>query len=145
MPVACLAAGSLHVEGDRIVDRQGREVVLRGANVSGKAELSPLLPIMEAGELDMLQEWGFNTIRLVLGWEALEHRRGEYRTRNLDAIEAIVDASWRRGLWVVLAICTRRSTPEPLGGDGAPTWAIPEDVDWEDFELIGLWPLNNVR
>ena len=144
MSAPCLAAGRLQVDGDAIVDRQGREVVLRGANVSGKAKLPPFLPIIEASELDILQEWGFNTIRLVLTWEALEPQRGEYRTRYLDAIEAIVDASWRRGLWVVLDM-HQALYSRALGGDGAPTWAIPEDVDWEDFELIGPWPLNHLR
>ncbi|MAE70186.1 MAG: hypothetical protein CME06_06920 [Gemmatimonadetes bacterium] len=134
-------ANPLHVDGRTIVDGAGRQVILRGANVSGATKTPPFLPLTETTWFDNLEAWGFNLVRLLISWEALEPDPGFYRTRYLDAIEELVDGAADRGLYVVLDM-HQDLYARPFSGDGAPTWAIPADVDWSSFEPKSIWPLN---
>jgi len=134
-------ANPLQVDGRQIVDASGRQVILRGVNVSGAAKTPPFLPLTETHWFDNLRAWGFNLVRLLLSWEALEPRPGVYREEYLDAIAALVDGAAARGLHVVLDM-HQDLYARPFGGDGAPSWAIPSDVDWRGFEPKRIWPLN---
>lgn len=87
----------LHIEGTRFVDTLGREVFLRGINLSGDSKL-PKCPNVPSHEktnfwevdgisfsgrpfaiedadihLARIASWGFNVVRFVITWEAVEH------------------------------------------------------------------------
>ena len=84
-------------------------------------------------DLDRLKEWGFNIVRLLVSWKALE----PYPNKNLEDIEEegkqylvlireIVDSLYRRGLYVILDF-HQDIAHEIYGGDGFPDWALAVD------------------
>lgn len=99
----------LHIDGARFRDSKGRELTLHGINVGADAKL-PLTPDQPSHEprgfLDgdnvsfvgrpfsvaeapahfgRLRRWGFNTIRYIFTWEALEHAGpGQYDEEFID-------------------------------------------------------------
>jgi hypothetical protein len=104
-------------------DGHGRYVYLNGVNVSGTSKLpvapDPLAdprgtPVSFVGRpfpSDQVDEWmrrirddyGFNSIRLVIMWEAVEHEgRGKYDTDYLDYIENVVRSANEHGIYVLL-------------------------------------------
>lgn len=87
----------LHIDGKSFRDTQGREVILRGINVAGDAKYpkTPDIPSFESHKFfeaddvsfvgrpfsledshihfKRLRKWGYNTIRYIFTWEAIEH------------------------------------------------------------------------
>ncbi|MBI2059805.1 MAG: cellulase family glycosylhydrolase [Nitrospirae bacterium] len=67
-----------------------------------------------------------NSVRLLIVWEAVEPRRGEYDTAYLDRLEQLIDWADQAGLYVIVDmhqdVYARR-----FGGDGAPEWAILDE------------------
>lgn len=92
-----MAPPRLRIDGKTFKDPQNREVALRGINVAGEAKYpaSPDMPtyisdkFFDADEVSFvnrpfpledahkhfskLRKWGYNTIRYVFTWEAIEH------------------------------------------------------------------------
>lgn len=114
---------SVHVDRHYLKDELGRYVHLNGVNVSGTSKLpvSPApgddprvgpvsfvgrpFPLEEAPHwFQVLKgEFGFNSIRLVVMWEAVEHEgRGIYDQEYLDYLEGIVAAANDAGVYVVM-------------------------------------------
>src|SRR3954471_11831628 len=74
----------------RFVDSHGREVVLRGFNVSGEVKLAengglPFATVADARKsaLAMQQLAGANTVRFLLSWDAAEPTPGTLNTTYL--------------------------------------------------------------
>lgn len=88
----------LRIDGHKFKDPQNREITLRGINVAGDSKCPKVpdvpssyvsdnfydadnvsfvgrpFPLEEAHEhFGRLRKWGFNTIRYVFTWEAIEH------------------------------------------------------------------------
>ncbi|MGH1560814.1 cellulase family glycosylhydrolase [Caulobacter segnis] len=87
-------------------------------------------PLEEAdAHLARIARWGFNTLRLLTTWEAVEHAGpGQYDEAYLDYFAAVVERAAAHGLFVFVDfhqdVWSRMS-----GGDGAPGWV---------FEALGL-------
>jgi endoglycosylceramidase len=133
LPAAAGAAVTpLRVRDGRLLDRQGREVVLRGMNVVYK--LAPYLPNEEGGEetsfnardAARLQRWGFNTIRLGVSWRALEPERGVIDRGYIARYRRLVDLAGRFGIYVLVDM-HQDQWAEEFGGNGAPPWATITD------------------
>jgi hypothetical protein len=87
----------LRIDGTRFKDPKNREITLRGINVAGEAKY-PRIPDVPSNVADgffdadhvsfvgrpfslddahthfsRLRKWGFNTIRYIFTWEAIEH------------------------------------------------------------------------
>ena len=147
-------AWPLSVAGDRFVDRHGRTVLLRGINLGADSKipsrpdgathrgegffdhraatfLGRPLPREAAQEhLERVRRWGFNHVRLLVTWEAVEHAGpGLYDSAYLDELEDLVGAAARFGLSVHVDphqdVWSRF-----CGGDGAPGWTM-ESVGME--------------
>ena len=137
------------------IDPLGRRTLLRGVNLGGstKVPFSPdgathlgtdfehwadvsfvgrPFPLEEADEhLGRLAHWGFNVLRLLVTWEAIEHRGpGQYDEAYLDYVRAVVKKAREHGLLVFIDphqdVWSRWT-----GGDGAPFWC---------FEWAGTGP-----
>ena len=140
------APGRLTIDGSFFRDRWGRSVLLRGLNVGGdcKVPTSPdghsyiptdfrdhrtvtfvgrPFPLEEAdSHLSRIAGWGFNCLRLLLTWEAVEHSGpGEHDEQFLDYFEKLCRKVGEHGLYLFVDfhqdVWSRMS-----GGDGAPGW-----------------------
>lgn len=142
------------------IDPLGRRTILRGVNLGGSTKV-PRVPdgatrfgadlenwrevsfvgrpfsLDEAARhLDRIRDWGFNVLRLLTTWEAIEHKGpGEYDDEYLSYLTDVARMARDRGLLVFLDphhdIWSRWT-----GGDGAPFWC---------FELAGLRPENFIQ
>ncbi|AXQ31277.1 endoglucanase [Solimonas sp. K1W22B-7] len=138
--------------GASFVDTEGRQVILRGVNLGGDCKLpfpdggtdkpsdfsnhrevsfiGRPLPLEEADEhLGRIAGWGFNVLRLLVTWEAVEHAGPrQYDCAYLDYIRAICVKAAEHRLAVFLDfhqdVWSRMS-----GGSGAPCWT---------FDALGL-------
>lgn len=103
---AVAAGGGLRVHAGRIVDAQGRDVDLRGFNVSAlvaypnpySAGVAPL----DEEDARLMSASGFDVARLAISWALLEPRPGQIDARYLDRIQRAVEMLERHGLRVVL-------------------------------------------
>lgn len=131
------------VNGGRIVDAEGREVLLRGVNVNALAEywaygsLPTTFPFTE-GDADLIAGIGWNTVRLLLSWSRVEPQPGVYDDIYIDQVRAVVDALAARGIYSIIDLhqdawgptlaaepgqaCPPGQNPA-FGWDGAPGWA----------------------
>lgn len=145
----------LHIDANWFRDAAGRFVLLRGVNLGGSNKL-PVTPdgatnLLESlsegvavsfigrpfplGEADehfgRLRAWGFNILRFVITWEAIEHAGpGIYDEAYLDWFAELVGRAGEYGLYVFVDfhqdVWGRWS-----GGDGAPLWT---------YTMVGLEP-----
>lgn len=142
----------LDMKGRWFVDEAGRRVILRGVNLGGDCKVPAgrggtqypsdfsdhrtvsfvgrPFPLAEADEhFARLKHWGFNCLRLLTTWEAVEHAGpGHYDQAYLDYFAEICARAGDHGFYVFVDfhqdVWSRMS-----GGDGAPGWT---------FEAVGL-------
>jgi hypothetical protein len=142
----------LHIDGRWFVDGAGRRVLLRGVNLGGDCKvpypdggtnlasdfsdhrdvsfIGRPFPLEDATEhFSRLAAWGFNCLRLLTTWEAVEHGGpGEFDTAYLDYYAELCRRAGEYGFYVFVDfhqdVWSRMS-----GGDGAPCWL---------FEKIGI-------
>lgn len=165
----------------------GKIILLRGVNLSGSTKV-PFTPDgntaldqansfqnhdkvsfigrpfpEEEAELhfDRLKKWGFNFLRFLVTWEAVEHAGpGIYDEDYVEYVGRMVELAERKGFYVFIDphqdVWSRFS-----GGDGAPGWTL-ESVGMEvgkipqgDFGILQhvrgkkyvqmSWPLNYAK
>jgi hypothetical protein len=139
---------NIHTHGSHFVDDLDRRVMLHGINLGGssKVPFTPNgatyiregffdhrnvsfvgrpFPLDQADEhLSRLREWGFDFLRLLVTWEAIEHAGpGIYNQAYLDYILAVVKKADQFGFNLFIDphqdVWSRFS-----GGDGAPGWTL---------------------
>jgi hypothetical protein len=143
---------TLDMRGRWFVDAAGRRTILRGVNLGGDCKfpfphggtnypsdfadhrsvsfVGRPFPLDEADEhLGRLAGWGFNVVRLLTTWEAVEHQApGRYDEDYLQYFAEVCRRCGEHGLYVFVDfhqdVWSRMS-----GGDGAPGWT---------FEAAGL-------
>ncbi|MFW9832183.1 MAG: cellulase family glycosylhydrolase, partial [Candidatus Thorarchaeota archaeon] len=142
----------LTIEKEYFIDDEGRKVLLRGINLGGssKVPLTPNgathiktdftdfnvsfvgrpFPLADAPRhFQRIKHWGFNALRFIITWEAIEHdgpRR--YDKDYLDYVAEVLKIAAENQLYIFIDphqdLWSRAS-----GGDGAPIWT---------FEKVGL-------
>jgi uncharacterized membrane protein HdeD (DUF308 family) len=142
---------SIWKNGSWFNDDQGRYLLFRGVNFGSRTKLAPYLPIAPLEtknlsqlnlkeeiksvepELDRLKDVGFNVVRLLISWKAIEPRPNT----NLDellpegkqyltCVKEIIDELHARNLYVFLDF-HQDIAHEVYGGDGFPDWALAID------------------
>jgi endoglycosylceramidase len=128
----------------RIVDELGRTVILRGVNANGLGDyyqgfgdLPATLPLTEE-DFACMAAHGFDVVRLLLSWSALEPDPGQIDQGYLDRVAEAIGWARAHDVYVLLDMHQDAwgpfvDTPEgvacppPLqpavGWDGAPRWA----------------------
>ena len=175
----------MQIRGTDFVDEQGRILHLRGVNLGGSSKL-PLIPdgatyrkekyfehrdvsfvgrpfpLTEADtHFTRLKNWGFNFLRLIITWEAIEHAGpGIYDTEYLDYVEKIARKAGEYGFSLFIDphqdVWSRFT-----GGDGAPGWTLEAaGMDMQGFTKTGaavvhsqvdgilpkmIWPTNAAK
>ncbi len=141
----------LTVQNGRFVDGQGREVVLRGYNVSGETKLKENngLPFASVADAEksataLRALGGGNSVRFLLSWAYAEPVRGQVDSAYLAAATAQIGAFLDAGIRVYPDFhqdLYSRWLFDPdswYTGDGAPKWAV-DLGDYPD-EYCGLCP-----
>ncbi len=138
--------------GASFIDGDGRQVILRGVNLGGDCKLpfpdggtdkpsdftnhrevsfvGRPFPLEEADEhLGRIAGWGFNLLRLIVTWEAVEHAGpGQYDREYIDYIRAVCQRAADHGLAVFIDF-HQDAWSRMSGGSGAPCWT---------FDALGL-------
>ncbi|MCU1371800.1 MAG: putative glycosidase [Ilumatobacteraceae bacterium] len=135
-------------EDRRIVDAEGRDVLLRGANVNslaeywqGVASVDPTIPV-STEDWDTMAAHGFSVIRLLVTWSRVEPTRGQIDRDYLEQVDEYVARAAQHGIYSVIDMhqdaytaflstddpseCPAGTTPAK-GWDGAPAWAVLSD------------------
>lgn len=158
----------LRIENNHFLDEYNRVVKFRGVNLAGSSKLptKPFLPtyisdnffqhqkvsfvgrpfpLKEADtHFQRLKDWGFNFIRLLTTWEAIEHEGpGIYDEEYLEYLTQIVKKAQEYGIWVFIDphqdVWSRFS-----GGDGAPGWTFEvAGLDITQFQAVGAAIVHN--
>jgi len=118
-----------------LTDEQGRALILHGINVSGSTKDDPLrMPWVEPADVTRLaDDFGFNFVRFLLQWDALEPERGAYDEAYLDRVAERLAWFAAAGLYVVLDMHQDvygkydSELRGPIGYNGAPPWAFLAD------------------
>lgn len=110
---------------DVVVDRCGRVVILRGVNVESSAKQADAhLPTSDRKLHTAIQrDWGWNTVRFLVFWGAIEPEKGTYDDNYLDQVAEWVDWYRERNIHVVLDL-HQDLYAWKVGGNGAPDWAV---------------------
>ncbi|KAL1958949.1 hypothetical protein VTO42DRAFT_3502 [Malbranchea cinnamomea] len=143
-----MASWRLRIDGDTFRDPKGREVFLRGINVDGTAKYpkTPDIPShvrdgfyegdnvsfvgrpfsLEEAHIHFgrLRSWGYNFIRYIFTWEAIEHAGpGKYDEEWISFTIDLLRLSKSYGFYVYMDphqdVWSRHS-----GGSGAPMWTL---------------------
>lgn len=120
------ADGFVRAEGRRLVDPSGRVLILHGVNVANASKRRPYLPWQTRADFEQIARWGFNCVRLLTIWAAVEPRPGQYDNAYIERLAERVRWCRELGLWVVLDM-HQDLYSEKYGGDGAPAWACLDD------------------
>ncbi len=116
------AAPAWHVNGHFLRAPDGRAVIMRGVNLSGAQKSPPYLDDKtEADYARVRTEWGFNAIRFLMTWSAVEPTEGQYDDAYLDGVVERLGWAQSAGLYAVLDM-HEDVYGEGFGFDGAPRW-----------------------
>jgi len=121
-------------------DSDGRIVVYHGVNVSSYSKYAPdFLPWQTREDFARLRDWGFNAVRYLVFWDAIEPTEGAYNETYLDAtLERI---GWLNELGVEVLVDLHQDLySKQFGGDGFPLWAT--DDGGYAFHPRQLWNLD---
>lgn len=110
-----------------ILDQYGRQLILHGLNTSSSAKYGDYLPWIE--EADVAREhteFGFNFVRLLTSWVAIEPQRGVYNEDYLNAFAERVRWYTSRGMYVMIDM-HQDVYGACVGGNGHPDWSCITD------------------
>jgi endoglycosylceramidase len=127
----------LEVSGSRITTTSGDTVILRGFNVDSLLQTgsAPLPPPLTSHDALLMEQQGFDVVRLPISWSLLEPRPGDFSQTYLARLQATVARCARHHLYVVLDMHTE-DFGVAYGGSGAPAWLGVPGVP--DLHLPGL-------
>jgi endoglycosylceramidase len=123
--------------GKWLIDEKGRTLILRGINFSERSKRPPFLPEVPYEDIDKLKEWGFNAVRFLIIWEAIEPEKGTFSDEYLEKLTRWVDEFSKREIYILLDM-HQDLYARKLGGDGAPEWAVFD----LPYEPVQPWYLN---
>lgn len=128
-------------EDPGIYDSRGRFLLLRGVNLNTLGDYwaaNPGVPptaAYEPAHFGLMAEYGFNVVRLLMHWSAIEPERGVIDFAYIDRIAQAVEDAAEHGIYVMLDMHQDAwgkyiATPPgetceypSKGWDGAPQWA----------------------
>ncbi|MEW1777304.1 cellulase family glycosylhydrolase [Streptomyces sp. NPDC086777] len=147
---------ALTVQNGRFTDGQGREVVLRGYNVSGETKLEENSGLPFASVADAQKSatalralGGGNAVRFLLSWAHAEPVQGQVDTGYLADVTAQMQAFLDAGIRVFpdfhQDLYSRHlfNSGSWYTGDGAPAWAVElGDYPTEYCGICFVWGQN---
>lgn len=139
----CTKSPAWHVRGGFLRAPDGRAAILRGVNLSGAQKTAPYLDDKQPADYARLRsDWGFDAIRFVMTWSAVEPDAGRYDDAYLDGVATRLGWAQANGLDVVLDM-HEDVYGEGFGFDGAPRWTC-DASRYAAFTPRTPWFLNTV-
>ena len=115
---------------------------MRGVNLSGSQKVAPYLDDKTPADYVRLRaDWGFNAIRFVMTWAAIEPTEGHYDDAYLATVKQRLGWAHDAGLYVILDL-HEDVYGEGFGFDGAPAWACA--TDYAAFVPKDPWYLSSL-
>lgn len=133
-------ASPFHVEGPFIRDEDGRVVFLHGVNIGQKRKRPPYRGWYGKAEYEQVGKVGFNVVRLLMSWAALEPEPGKYNEAYIQELKERVEWIASGGAYVLLDM-HQDLFGEGFGGNGAPLWACDKSL-YEAHKPRSPWWLN---
>jgi len=131
----------LRTDRGQIVDSDGRKLLLRGFNVDALVAYpkDPPAPLDET-DASLMQQAGFDVVRLGIDWAQLEPVRGHFDQAYLDRVASLVAMLNRHHLYVVLDMHFRLGWSPRFGYSGAPAWATIGAPNWNPLPQYSWSP-----
>lgn len=139
-PLAAVAAafGPLDVDGPRVVDATGREIVLRGVNVGEKSPAHGYVGWHGPEDFQRLRAWGYTAVRFLIFWDGIEPEPGRYDEDYLARVDERIAWANDAGIYVILDMHQDLFSPAIPGGNGMPGWAVLS-TNLPHTNIPGLW------
>ena len=135
------AAAPTQVHDGFLHDADGRALIMRGVNLSGIQKNAPYLDDKTTADYTRVRaDWGFNAIRFIMTWSAIEPVEGQYDDAYLAAVGERMDWAHDAGLFVILDM-HEDIYGEGFGFDGAPKWTC-DASHYASFVPKDPWFLN---
>jgi endoglycosylceramidase len=107
-------------------DKEGRIAIYHGVNISNYSKSAPFLPWQTKEDFAKLKSWGFNLVRYLIFWQAIEPEKGVfdevYIQKTIDRIKCLQQL----GIDVIIDIHQDVYATKFLG-NGFPAWTIHDD------------------
>ena len=107
-------------------DAHGRVMMLNGVNAGSKNPPDFFPSGLSSDDFARMRAAGFDVVRLLILWEALEPAKGQYDDTYLDRMDQVIGWAANAGLLVILDM-HQDVWGRKFGGDGAPVWATIDD------------------
>jgi endoglycosylceramidase len=129
-----------HIAPVPLTDAHGRICIYHGVNVSNYAKSSSDFTSWHTQEdFARLREWGFNIVRYLVFWEALEPAQGVVDTAYLNNV--LLRVQWLAQLDIDVILDMHQDLySSAFGGDGFPRWTIRADTT--HYQMVQPWQDN---
>jgi endoglycosylceramidase len=106
--------------------------------MGGDQKSPPYLDALTIADYQRIHDWGFNSLRFLMVWAAIEPQEGQYDQTYLDGLAERMDWAQQVGLSVIVDM-HQDIYGEGFGFDGAPKWAcdasyyaafVPNTMTW---------------
>jgi endoglycosylceramidase len=126
-------------ETNFIHDEFGRIINLRGLNISNYQKYSSgNRPWHTYSDFTRMRDWGFNFVRYLVFWSAVEPTAGNYNDAYIDACIDDLNSLRNAGMYTIVDFHQDLVSGMFPPGDGFPNWAVDNTVTLP-------WPFNNTR
>lgn len=145
---SCKTENDLGIKSPAFIkDQYGRVLILHGLNTSSSAKSHPLRNpwIIESDVEREATEFGFNMVRYLIFWDAIEPEKDVFDEEYLDRVQERVEWYTSRKMYVMLDM-HQDIYSIVFGGDGAPLWAVR--TNGEPIQMLGVdgpWWLQNIN
>ena len=143
---ACSAtptSSTWRVENGFLHAPDGRVAILRGVNLSGAQKAAPYIDEKSLADYQRVEaDWGFNAIRFLMTWSAVEPQPGQYDDEYLQQVADRMEWARATGLSVILDM-HEDIYGEGFGFDGAPVWSC-DPANYAAFVPATPWYVNSL-
>lgn len=107
--VSAISRLSVNPSTRLLENEDGETVILHGVNavykvapyIPSNGDFDPNLSLNDF-DIEKLQEWGMNFMRLGVMWEGVEQERGVYNDTYLDELTSLVDRLGEAGIYTLI-------------------------------------------
>jgi len=122
---AAVGLSWLHSDGQAVLDGGGREVLLRGMDVTSLLHPADVAAgrLPTSGAFAQMAADGFDVVRVPVTWAGIEPHPGSFSRAYLARIRRAVGRASAHGIYTILCLHDL-DWSQAYGGDGAPSWAV---------------------